>query len=70
MHKEWNYGEGVKKEKIIGPGARVDGIDYNKKIIYELKPNNSRAIKRGTKQLERYVKIMGDGWKSELITYD
>ena len=70
IHKEWNYGEGVKKERKIGPGARVDGIDYDRKIIYELKPNNTRAIRRGIKQLERYIRIKGDGWRGELITYD
>ena len=54
----------------LGPGARVDGIDYDRKIIYELKPNNTRAIRRGIKQLERYIRIKGDGWRGELITYD
>ena len=38
MHKEWDYGSGVIKEKVIGKGARVDGIDYVNRIVYELKP--------------------------------
>ena len=64
------YDEESFEEETIGPGARVDGIDYGRKIIYELKPNNSRAIRRGIKQLERYIRIKGDGWRGELITYD
>ncbi len=69
MHKKWDYGPGVKKEVTIAKGARVDGLDPVKKIVYELKPNNRRAIKRGYKQLERYVNILGDGWSGQLITY-
>ena len=68
-HKEWNYGEGVKKEVKIGPGARVDGYDKLNKIIYELKPNNPNAINRGLRQLDRYLDILGDGWVGILLTY-
>ena len=70
IHKKWDYGSGVKKEIGIGKGARVDGIDFANKIVYELKPNNPKAIRRGLKQLDRYLDILGDGWKGELITYD
>ena len=69
-HKKWDYGEGVRKEVTIGPGARVDGYDDINKIIYELKPNNPRAIKQGLKQLDRYLNILGSDWTGILVTYD
>ena len=68
-HKEWNYGEGVRKEVKIGPGARVDGLDEVNKIVYELKPNNVNAINRGLRQLDRYLSILGDDWIGILLTY-
>ena len=69
-HKKWDYGPNVKKEYSIGHGARVDGYDKLHKTIYELKPNNPRAIRRGQKQLKRYLSIVGEGWKGVLVTYD
>ena len=68
-HKEWNYGEGVRKEVKIGPGARVDGLDEVNKIVYELKPDNVNAINRGLRQLDRYLGILGDDWVGILLTY-
>ena len=44
MHKQMDYGPGVLKEQTIALGCRVDGIDFNIHIIYELKPNNPQAI--------------------------
>ncbi|BFH16808.1 hypothetical protein WJ0W_005037 [Paenibacillus melissococcoides] len=73
LHKEYDYGPGVQKEKRLPSGKRMDGYDSKNKTIYELKPDNSRAIKRGTKQLERYVeeanKVYGSGHKGVLKTY-
>lgn len=58
------------KEQTIGAGARVDGIDYVNRIVYELKPNNPRAIRRGMKQLDRYLDILGaDNWAGVLMLY-
>ena len=41
--------------------------------VYELKPNNPNQIKKGTKQLENYLKEIeekfGKGWKGILDTY-
>lgn len=58
MHKAYRADEvekGVKmKEYTLENGKRVDFIDLKNKIIYELKPNNARAIKLGEKQLEGY----------------
>ena len=71
MHKDWDYGPGVLKEETIAPGSRVDGIDYVNKIIYELKPNNPQAIRRGLKQLDRYLSILGEQeWAGVLVMYD
>ena len=74
VHAQWNYGDDVLKEQHIAPGCRVDGIDMEKGIIYELKPNNSRAISRGYKQLDRYIlaasQRFGGVWIGKLITYD
>lgn len=71
MHADWDYGEGVLKEIKIGNGARVDGIDFANNIVYELKPNNTRAIQRGLNQLDRYLDILGaEDWAGVLVLYD
>ena len=74
MHKQMDYGPGVLKEQTIAPGCRVDGIDFNNHIIYELKPNNSRAIARGMSQLNRYTAAakqqFGGDWTGVLKLYD
>lgn len=71
MHKDWDYGAGVSKEQIIAPGSRVDGIDELNRIVYELKPNNPRAIRQGLKQLDRYLGILGeDEWAGVLVLYE
>ena len=73
MHKEMDYGKGVKKEVTLPSGKRMDGYDKERKIIYELKPDNPRAVKNGTKQLQGYVdeanKVYGPGHKGVLKTY-
>jgi len=74
MHKQMDYGPGVLKEQTIAPGCRVDGIDFNNRIIYELKPNNPQAISRGMRQLNRYTKAAsqkyGGLWTGVLKLYD
>ena len=74
MHKQMDYGPGVVKEKTIAPGCRVDGIDFNNRIIYELKPNNPQAIARGIRQLNRYTEAAsqqyGGTWTGVLKLYD
>ena len=59
MHKAYRLAEhapqlGRLKEYSLKFGGRVDFIDIEKGIIYELKPNNARAIASGKRQLERY----------------
>ena len=74
MHKQMDYGPGVVKEQTIAPGCRVDGIDFNNRIIYELKPNNPQAIARGMSQLNRYTAAAsqryGGTWSGVLKLYD
>ncbi len=77
MHKAYmanQVREGVRrKEYRLPSGKRIDFIDLEKKIIYELKPYNPRAIKQGRKQLKAYKKevekIFGKGWKTRLHVY-
>jgi len=58
----------------LGKGY-ADYVDWNKKIIYELKPANVRAGVQGIKQLEMYyagLKELGlsqSGWKLVLVLY-
>ena len=44
----------LEKEFRLPSGKKIDAIDFDNKIIYELKPNNERAKKRGQKQAEAY----------------
>ena len=48
---------------------RIDGIDKVNRIIYELKPNNPRAIARGWKQLDQYANMLGGEWTQVLVLY-
>lgn len=61
------------KEFRLPSGKRVDFIDFEKRIIYELKPNNPRQIKAGTIQLKGYLdevqSLYGSGWRVILDLY-
>ena len=72
LHDKINY----IKEYRLPSGRRIDFLDIPNATIYELKPNNPRAIKMGMKQLERYkkeldaLKMFGiDDWKIKLDVY-
>ncbi|HEY8780098.1 MAG TPA: hypothetical protein VIM16_00640 [Mucilaginibacter sp.] len=77
MHTAYKADEvlpGVRmKEFTLPNGLRVDFIDLEKKIIYELKPNNPRAIKAGYQQLGEYLKeverVYGKGFQTVLDKY-
>ncbi|MBQ7145471.1 MAG: hypothetical protein IJR95_01710 [Lachnospiraceae bacterium] len=58
QHKMWDYGPTVDKEVPIPGAGRADGVDFVNKIIYELKPNNPKAIKPGWEQLTRYANAL------------
>lgn len=73
MHKQMDDGPGVVKEKTLAPGCRVDGIDFNDHIVYELNPNNPQAISRGMRQLNRYTAAASQQygtWTGVLKLYD
>ena len=76
VHKNWDYGPGVQKEVTIrgilnnkAVTRRVDGLNVTKRIIYKLKPNNSRAVAGGVKQLNDYATILKGNWEKVLIKY-
>lgn len=76
-HKEWDYGQNDKtifKEVKLGKAGRADAVDFENRIIYELKPNNPRAIRKGWAQLNRYAAELeqyfpGSEWMKIVITY-
>ncbi len=45
----------LRKEYKLPSGRRIDFLDRANGKVYELKPNNPRAIKAGMKQLEMYI---------------
>ena len=77
QHKFYKLGQAdginTRKEFRFDNGLRADFIDIVNKIVYELKPDNARAINQGAKQLERYVeqanKQYGEGFRGILETY-
>ena len=80
MHKAYKAEDvldGIRiKEFRLPSGKRIDFIDLENKIIYELKPNNARAIRQGIKQLQMYMKELqsmpryeGIQWRTVLDTY-
>ena len=59
MHLTTNYGPGNwSKDVIPGTKLRPDAVDMTTGIVYELKPNNPRAIARGYKQVQKYVEAL------------
>ena len=81
MHKAYNAGK-VGKEFRLLSGKRIDYLDIQNGIIYELKPFNPRAMKAGQNQLNMYLKELqspamlqkypefrGVNWKTVLDTY-
>lgn len=80
MHKAYKAGLADKvntfKEFTLPSGKRIDFLDVKNGIIYELKPNNPRAILQGQKQLQIYMKELqsipryqGINWRTVLDTY-
>ncbi len=55
MHKDYNPWDSYIKEFKLPSGKRVDAINFEKGDIRELKPNNSRAVQRGEKQVKSYM---------------
>ncbi|HWZ03836.1 MAG TPA: RHS repeat-associated core domain-containing protein, partial [Mucilaginibacter sp.] len=64
------------KEYVLPSGKRIDFLDAKNGIIYELKPNNARAIRQGEQQLQIYLnelksmpEFKGINWKKVLDVY-
>lgn len=59
IHKSYKMGEVIlnkkTKEFVLPSGRRIDFLDRVNGKVYELKPNNPRAIREGQKQLQRYI---------------
>jgi len=80
MHVLYHAGEADEintfKEFILPSGKRIDFLDIKNGIIYELKPNNIRAISAGENQLQDYKqeletieRFKGIQWKTQLDKY-
>jgi hypothetical protein len=76
MHKAYKVGANGVKEFRLPSGRRIDFLDIDNGIIYELKPFNPRAMKAGQKQLNMYMqelqtmpRFKGIQWKTVLDTY-
>ncbi len=72
IHQGYKIGDGFRsvcKEYDKLKGFRPDYIDFTNNIIYELKPMNSRGIRSGIKQLQRYDKAFGGGFTLILELY-
>ena len=59
--------EGKEYRKV--KGVRPDYVDFDSNTIYELKPMNPRGVKSGIRQLQRYNKALGGGFKLQLELY-
>jgi hypothetical protein len=65
------------KEFHLPSGRRIDFIDIENGFVYELKPNNVRAIAKGMSQLRQYIDELGrmpefshiTNWKGILDVY-
>lgn len=73
-HASWDYGPGFIKELKLRAGGRVDAINFDTRQVIELKPNNSRAIRLGSRQIEDYLaklnqQFPGEPWTGSVVTY-
>jgi Restriction endonuclease fold toxin 9 len=54
-------------------GLKPDAVNWEKKIVVELKPNNRRQFKKGCKQVQGYVdeltNMTGDNWRGYVTFY-
>ncbi|MFT3948779.1 MAG: RHS repeat-associated core domain-containing protein [Agriterribacter sp.] len=79
-HNQYDPGRDLGGKYTLDPESRLDNgkfpdaIDFVNKIVRELKPNNSRKIREGMKQVTNYAKQLkkqlGGKWKVVVDTYD
>ena len=68
IHKGYKVGmPGKEYDKI--KGIRIDYLDMDNKVIYELKPFNPRSVKQGVRQLEKYNQKLDGMYKMVLEVY-
>ena len=68
IHKGYKVGmPGKEYDKI--KGIRIDYLDMDNKVIYELKPFNPRSVKQGVRQLEKYNQKLDGRYKMVLEVY-
>ncbi len=74
-HKNYKnaLGGNYKFEFELPSGRRADAVDFENRIVRELKPDNPRAIQSGQRQVERYRQELerefGGEWSSIVDTY-
>jgi len=72
-HKDWDPGEGYEKEVTLDNGKRADAVNWEKRHVKELKPDNPRAKREGERQVERYrrelERMTGEPWTGSVETY-
>lgn len=70
---EFALGRGYRYNEMLPSGRRPDAVDWNRRIVRELKPDTPRGIRRGERALERYVRelreITGEVWQAALDLY-
>ena len=75
IHKAYNpISDGVKgmvnrSLSKYGSKLRPDAVDFDNRIIYELKPYNKRAYKQALRQTKRYAESMGGAWTIVIDMY-
>ena len=72
IHEGYKTGAGFNqewKENRYLKGIRPDYVDFDNKVIYELKAFNPRSIKAGIKQLQKYNRALGGGFRMVLEVY-
>lgn len=75
-HDTMDYGPGfVKEYRGLSSGLRPDAVNFEQRLVLELKPNNAPAIMRGLNQVDRYVAEMNrefpgeTPWQGQVVTY-
>jgi hypothetical protein len=74
-HAAFDYGPEFQKEFTLPSGARVDAINFEDRLVLELKPDNMRAIYRGLNQVDRYLQELDQEfpgetpWQGQVVTY-
>ena len=73
-HNSYDPGPGYQKEVKL-PGGRADAVNVTQGKVRELKPNNAPAIKKGKRQVERYIKALQKKypkkkWSGAVDTYE